>query len=84
MLWGGGFGFYYKAVLNCFNTHYCCFIVICLVAAVASYFEIDDDSAVAWYFLEIFADYFSDLEDVAESSVCRLHLRVLVEFAGFL
>ena len=44
---GWGFEFYYKAVLNCFNTHYCCFIVICVVAAVASYFEIDDDSAVA-------------------------------------
>ena len=81
---GWGFEFYYKAVLNCFNTHYCCFIVICVVAAVASYFEIDDDSAVAWYFLEISADYFSDLEDVAESAICRLHLRVLVELSGFL
>ena len=77
-------GFYYKAVLNCFNTHDCCFLVLFVVAAVASYFEIDDDSAVARYFLEIFADYFSGLEDVAESAVCRLHLRVLVELASFL
>ena len=32
----------------------------------------DGDFAVACYFLEIFADYFGDLDNVAESAVCRL------------
>ena len=56
-----------------------------VVAAVASDFEIDDgDFAVAWYFLEIFADYFGGLDDVVESAVCRLHLKVLADLAVFL
>ena len=60
-------------------------LVLFVVAAVASDFEIDDgDFAVAWYFLEIFADYFGDLDDVVESAVCRLHLRVLVDLVVFL
>ena len=55
-----------------------------MVSAVASAFEIDDgDSAVAWYFLEIFANHFGDLDDAVESAVCRLHMRVLVDLAGF-
>ena len=55
------------------------------VAAVASDFEIDNgDFDVAWYFLEIFAEYFGDLDDVVESAVYRLHLRVLVDLAVFL
>ena len=60
-------------------------LVLFVVAAVASDFEIDDgDSAVAWYFLEIFADYFGDIDDVVESAVCMLHLKVLVNLAVFL
>ena len=60
-------------------------LVLFVVSAVASDLEIeDDDSAVAWYFLEIFNDYFGDLGDVVESTVCRLYLRVLVELAVFL
>ena len=42
------------------------------------------DSGVAWYFLEIFADNFDDLDDVVEFAVCRLHLRFLVDLAVFL
>ena len=34
--------------------------------------------------LEIFADYFGDVEDVAESAVGRLHLTVLVGLEAFL
>ena len=60
-------------------------LVLFVVAAVASDFGIDDsDSAVAWYFLGTFADYFGDLDDLVESAVCRLHLRVLVDLAVFL
>ena len=54
-------------------------LVLFVVAALASYFEIDDgDSAVVLYFLETFAEFFGDLDDVVESAVCRLHLSVLV------
>ena len=42
------------------------------------------DSGVAWYFLEIFADNFDDLDDVVEFAVCRLHLRFLVDLVVFL
>ena len=60
-------------------------LVLFVVAAVASDFENGDgDFAVACYFLEIFADYFGDLDDVVESAVCRLHLTVLVDLAVFL
>ena len=60
-------------------------LVLFVVAAVTSDFEIDDgDFAVAWYFLEIFADYFGDLDDIVESVVCRLHVRVLIDLAAFL
>ena len=55
-------------------------LVLFAVAAVASDFEI----AVAWYFLEILAEYFGDLDNIVESAVCRLHLRVLVELAVFI
>ena len=59
-------------------------LVLFVVLAVAFDLETDDgDSAVAWYFLEIFNDYFGDLGDVVESAVCRLYLRVLVELAVF-
>ena len=61
------------------------FDVLISVDVVASDFEIDDgDSAAAWYFLEIFADYFGELDHVVESAVCRLHLRVPVDLAVFL
>ena len=60
-------------------------LVLFVVAAGASDFENGDgDFAVACYFLEIFADYFGDLDDVVESAVCRLHLTVLVDLAVFL
>ena len=60
-------------------------LVLFVVVAAASYFEIEDsDSAVAWYFLEIFAHYFGELDYVVESVVFRLHLRVLVDLAVFL
>ena len=60
-------------------------LVLFVVASVASDFKIDDgDFAVAWYFLKYFADYFGDLDDVVESAVFRLHLRVLVDLAVFL
>ena len=60
-------------------------LVLFVVAAVASDFEFDgDDFTVAWYFLEIFADYFGDLDDIVESVVCRLHLTVSVDLAVFL
>ena len=53
-------------------------LVLFVVPPVASDLEIDDgDPAVAWYFLEIFDDYFGDLSDVVESAVSRLYLRVL-------
>ena len=56
-----------------------------VVAAGASDFENGDgDFAVACYFLEIFADYFGDLDDVVESAVSRLHLTVLIDLAVFL
>ena len=56
-----------------------------VVAAGASDFENGDgDFAVAYYFLEIFADYFGDhLDDIVESTVCRLHLAALVDLAIF-
>ena len=61
------------------------FDVLISVDVVASDFEIDDgDSAAAWYFLEIFADYFGELDHVVESAVCSLHLRVPVDLAVFL
>ena len=57
-------------------------LVLFVVAAVASDFENDGgDFAAACYFLEIFADYFGELDDVVESTVCRLHLTVLVDLA---
>ena len=60
-------------------------LVLFVVTAGASDFENGDgDFAVACYFLEIFADYFGDLDDVVESAVCRLHLTVLVDLAVFL
>ena len=60
-------------------------LILFVVPALASDLEIDDgDSAVTWYFVEIFDDYFGDLGDVVESAVCRLYLRVLVELAVFL
>ena len=65
--------------------HLVVILVIFVVAAVASDFEInDDDFAVACFFLEIFANYFGELDDVVESTVCRLHLRVLVDLGVFL
>ena len=58
-------------------------LVLFVVATVPSDFEIDDgDSAVAWYFLEIFVNYFGDLDGVVESAACRLHLRVLFDLGG--
>ena len=60
-------------------------LVLFVVAAVASDFEFaNGDFTVAWYFLEIFADYFGDLDDFFELSVCRLHLTVIVDLAVFL
>ena len=60
-------------------------LVLFVTAAVASDFENDDgDFAVACYFLEIFAYYFDDLDDVVESAVCRLHLTVFVDLTVFL
>ena len=60
-------------------------LVLFVVAAGASDFENGDgDSAVACYFLEIFADYFGDLDDVVESAVCMLHWTVLVDLTVFL
>ena len=60
-------------------------LVLFVVAAVASDFEFaNGDFTVAWYFLEIFADYFGDLDDIVESAVCRLHLTVPVDLAVFL
>ena len=64
--------------------HLVVLLVLFVVAAVGPDFEIDNgDLAVAWYSLEIFANYFGDLDDVVESTVCRLYLRVLVDLAGF-
>ena len=55
-------------------------LVLFVVAAGVSDFEDGDgDFAVACYFLEIFADYFGDLDDAVESAVCRLHLTVLID-----
>ena len=60
-------------------------LVLFVVAAVASDFEFaNGDFTVAWYFLEIFADYFGDLDDIVESAVCRLHLTFPVDLAVFL
>ena len=60
-------------------------VVPFVVAAGASNFENGDgDFSVAYYFLEIFADYFGDLDDIVESTVCRLHLTALVDLAVFL
>ena len=60
-------------------------LVLFVVAAVASDFEFaNGDFTVAWCFLEIFADYFGDLDDIVESAVCRLHLTVPVDLAVFL
>ena len=61
------------------------FLVLLAVAAGASDFENGyGNFTAACYFSEIFADYFGDLDDVVESTVCRLHLRVLVDLAVFL
>ena len=61
-------------------------VLVLFVAAAGAYdFENGDgDFAVVCYFLEIFADYFGDLDDFVESAVCRLHLTVLVHLAVFL
>ena len=60
-------------------------VLVVFVVAVASDFEnCDGDFALACYFLEIFADYFGDLDDVVKSAVCRLYLTVLVDLAVFL
>ena len=60
-------------------------LILFVVAAGASGFENGDGNfAVVRYFLEIFADYFGDLDDVVESAVCMLHLTVLVDLAVFL
>ena len=60
-------------------------LVLFVIAASASDFENGDgDFAVAWYFLEIFADCFGDLDDFFEPCVCRLHLTAIVDFAVFL
>ena len=60
-------------------------LVLFVVAAGSSNFQNDGgDFAVAWYFLEIFADYFGDLDDIVESAISRLHLTVLVDLAVFL
>ena len=60
-------------------------LVLFVVAASAYDFKNSDrDFAVAFYFLEIFADFFGDLDDVVESAICRLHLTVLVDLAVFL
>ena len=65
--------------------HLVVILVLFAVAAVASDFEINDgDFGVACFFLEIFANYFGELDDVVESTVCRLHLRVLVDLWVFL
>ena len=58
-------------------------LVLFVVAAGASDFENGGgDFAVACYFLEIFADYFGDLDDVVEPAVFRLHLTALVDLSG--
>ena len=60
-------------------------LVLFVVAAGGSDFENGNGNfAVACYFLELFFDYFGDLDDVVESAVCRLHLTVLVDLAVFL
>ena len=60
-------------------------LILFVAAAGVSDFENGDgDFAVACYFLEIFADYFGDLDNVVESAVCGLHLTVLVDLAVFL
>ena len=65
--------------------HLAVILVLFAVAAVASDFEINNgDFAVACFFLDIFANYFGELDDVVESTVCRLHLRVLVDLGVFL
>ena len=65
--------------------HLAVVLVLFVVAAGASDFENGDRHfAVACYFLEIFADYFGDFDDVVESAVCRLHMTVLVDLAVFL
>ena len=60
-------------------------VAVIVFPAVGSDWEIDDgDSAVAWYFLEMFDYWIGDLGDFVELAICRLYLRVLVELAGFL
>ena len=64
------------------------FVVVVLflfvVAAVASDFEVHDcDSAVAWDFFLVFADYFGYIDDDVETAVCRLHLGVLADIVVF-
>ena len=60
-------------------------LAVFIFPAVGSDWEIDDgDSAVAWYFLEMFDYWIGDLGDFVELAICRLYLRVLVELAGFL
>ena len=65
--------------------HLVVLLVLFVVTAGAFDFENGDgDFAVACYFLDIFADYFRDLDDVVESAVYRLHLTVLFDLAIFL
>ena len=72
------------AVFAAVAFHFVVVLVLFVVAAVASDFEIDDvDFAVTWYFLEINAGYFVDHDDAVESAVCRLHFTVLVDILVF-
>ena len=60
-------------------------LALLVVATVISDFEIDDvDSAIVWGFLEIFADYFGDIDNIVESAVYRLHLGNLLDLVVFL
>ena len=60
-------------------------VLFAVAVLFVSDFEIDNgDSALVWDFFGIFADYFGDLDDVAESAVCRLYLGVHVDLAIFL
>ena len=64
--------------------HLVAVLILFVVATVDSDFEINDgDFAVAWYCLEVFIDYFGGLDDVVESVLCWLYLRVLVDLALF-
>ena len=58
--------------------------VLFIVAAVVSDFEVyNGDSAVAWDFFLVFADYFGYIDDDVETAVCRLHLGVLADIVVF-